>query len=64
LEKKLSALNPASLKFVSLLVKEGSAQVEYHCDYVGFRIPNRFVVGYGLDYAQKLRNLPAIYLMD
>lgn len=64
LEKKLTALKPKSLKFVSLLVKEGSAKVDYRCDYVGFRIPNRFVVGYGLDYAQKFRNLPAIYLMD
>lgn len=64
LEKKLRAMKPQSLKFVSLLVKEGSAQVEYPCDYAGFRIPNRFVVGYGLDYAQKLRNLPAIYVMD
>jgi hypoxanthine phosphoribosyltransferase len=64
LEKMMRALQPQSLKFVSLLVKEGSAQVDYHCDYVGFRIPNRFVVGYGLDYAQKLRNLPAVYVMD
>lgn len=64
LEKKLTELNPKSLKFVSLLVKEGSAQVEYRCEYVGFQIPNRFVVGYGLDYAQKFRNLPAIYVMD
>jgi hypoxanthine phosphoribosyltransferase len=64
LEKTLSAQNPQSLKFVSLLVKEGSALVEYRCDYVGFRIPNRFVVGYGLDYAQKFRNLPAVYLME
>jgi len=64
LEKKLTELKPKSLKFVSLLVKEGSAQVDYRCDYVGFRIPNRFVVGYGLDYAQKFRNLPAIYVMD
>jgi hypoxanthine phosphoribosyltransferase len=64
LEKKLKTLKPESLKFVSLLVKEGSAQVVYPCDYAGFRIPNRFVVGYGLDYAQKLRNLPAIYVMD
>jgi hypoxanthine phosphoribosyltransferase len=63
LDKKLSAMNPQSLKFVSLLVKEGSAKVDYRCDYVGFRIPNRFVVGYGLDYAQKLRNLPAVYVM-
>ncbi|MDZ7289862.1 MAG: hypoxanthine phosphoribosyltransferase [candidate division KSB1 bacterium] len=64
LEKKLSAMKPQSLKFVSLLVKEGSARVEYRCDYIGFRIPNRFVVGYGLDFAQKFRNLPAVYLMD
>ncbi|MDZ7344350.1 MAG: hypoxanthine phosphoribosyltransferase [candidate division KSB1 bacterium] len=64
LEKKLWSMNPKSLKFVSLLVKEGGAKVDYRCDYVGFRIPNRFVVGYGLDYAQKFRNLPAIYLMD
>lgn len=64
LEKKLLELKPVSLKFVSLLVKEGTAQVEYPCHYVGFHIPNRFVVGYGLDYAQKLRNLPAIYVMD
>jgi hypoxanthine phosphoribosyltransferase len=64
LEKKLRGMNPQSLKFASLLVKEGSAEVDYRCDYVGFRIPNRFVVGYGLDYAQKFRNLPAIYLMD
>jgi hypoxanthine phosphoribosyltransferase len=64
LEKMMRELKPQSLKFVSLLVKEGSAQVDYHCDYVGFRIPNRFVVGYGLDYAQKLRNLPAVYVMD
>lgn len=64
LEKKLLELKPVSLKFVSLLVKEGTAQVEYPCHYAGFRIPNRFVVGYGLDYAQKLRNLPAIYVMD
>lgn len=64
LSEKLTAFQPKSLKFVSLLVKEGGKQVEYSCDYVGFRIPTRFVVGYGMDYAQKYRNLPAIYLMD
>jgi len=64
LQRRLAELKPKSLKFVSLLVKEGSAQVPYHCDYVGFRIPNRFVVGYGLDYAQQFRNLPAVYVMD
>jgi hypoxanthine phosphoribosyltransferase len=64
LQKVLQEMNPKTLRFVSLLVKEGAAQVDYEVDYVGFQIPNRFVVGYGLDYAQKLRNLPHIYIMD
>lgn len=64
LRDRIEKVEPKSLKFVSLLVKEGTAQVDYSVDYVGFNIPNRFVVGYGLDYAQKFRNLPAIYLMD
>jgi len=64
LEKMLLEKKPESLKFVSLLVKDGGKQVEYHCDYVGFHIPTRFVVGYGLDYAQKYRNLAEIRLMD
>lgn len=56
--------DPQSLRFVSLLVKDGAVKVPYEIDYVGFHIPNKFVVGYGLDYAQKLRNLPEIYVMD
>jgi len=64
LNEKLTALQPQSLKFVSLLVKDGGKQVDYECDYIGFHIPTRFVVGYGMDYAQKYRNLPAVYLMD
>ncbi|KAA0227059.1 hypoxanthine phosphoribosyltransferase [candidate division KSB1 bacterium] len=64
LNNKLREMKPASLKFVSLLVKDGGKQVDYHCDYVGFHIPTRFVVGFGLDYAQKFRNLPAVYMMD
>lgn len=64
LERRLTELEPKSLKFASLLVKEGSAQVKYRCEYIGFRIPNRFVVGYGLDYAQQFRNLPAIYVLE
>lgn len=64
LEKKLRETNPKSLKFVSLLVKEGGARVPFDLDYVGFLIPNHFVVGYGLDYAQKFRNLPAVYVME
>lgn len=64
LDRRLREMHPASLRFVSLLVKDGGKQVDYHCDYVGFHIPTRFVVGYGLDYAQKFRNLPEIYTMD
>jgi len=64
LRSRLSTVEVSSLRFVSLLVKQGAAQVPCERDYVGFSIPNRFVVGYGLDYAQKLRNLPEVFLMD
>ena len=63
LESKISLMKPKSLKFVSLFMKKDSAQVEFNIDYVGFHIPNEFVVGYGLDFAQKFRNLPALYIL-
>lgn len=63
LENKIRSMQPKSLKFVSLFLKEGTAKVPYHIDYVGFKIPNEFVVGYGLDFAQKFRNLPALYIL-
>jgi len=53
--------NPASLRVVTLLLKKSVAKVEFPIDYVGFEIPPEFVIGYGLDYAQKVRNLKAIY---
>ncbi len=55
--------NPLSLKFLTLLHKPESTEVDVRLDYVGFKIPSRFVIGYGLDYAQKGRNLPAIYIL-
>ncbi len=61
LRRKILALKPASLKFVSLLVKKGAAKVDLSIDYVGFAIENKFVIGYGLDYKQLKRNLNAIY---
>jgi len=64
LREKLQASRPKSLRFVSLLLKEGTARTDFEIDYIGFRIPNKFVVGYGLDYAQKFRNLPAVYTMN
>jgi hypoxanthine phosphoribosyltransferase len=63
LENMMSKSAPKSLKFVSLLLKEGGAVVDFKIDYVGFVIPNEFVVGYGLDFSQKLRNLSSIYVL-
>lgn len=55
--------NPASVKIASLLVKPESLKFEHKIDYIGFNIPNKFVIGYGLDYAQKYRNLRSIYAL-
>jgi hypoxanthine phosphoribosyltransferase len=57
----MSKEQPASLKFASLLRKTGVAKIDFPIDYVGFEIPPEFVIGYGLDYAQKVRNLKSIY---
>ena len=58
--KNLAGRKPATLEVAALLRKEGIQQVELNLRYVGFDIPNEFVVGYGLDYAEKYRNLPYI----
>jgi hypoxanthine phosphoribosyltransferase len=58
--KNLAGRKPASLEVAALLRKEGIQQVELDVRYVGFDIPNEFVVGYGLDFAEKYRNLPYI----
>jgi len=57
IEKK----NPKSLKIATLLLKPGVAKLNFEIDWVGFEISPEFVVGYGLDYNQKLRNLNAVY---
>lgn len=59
--KKLRKLNPASISIATLLFKPDALQHAINVDYVGFRIPNDFVVGYGLDYDGFGRNLPDIY---
>ena len=56
----LNERKPASIKIVSLLDKKDCRRHEINVDYVGFSIPNEFVVGYGLDYAEKYRNLPYV----
>ncbi len=63
LREKFDLQNTASTRFLTLLYKEETAQIDFELDYVGFRIPPEFVIGYGLDYKQNYRNLPAIYSM-
>jgi len=60
LRRNLWARHPASLEVVALLVKDGLQSVELDLAYEGFRIPPEFVVGYGLDVAERFRNLPYI----
>jgi hypoxanthine phosphoribosyltransferase len=60
LKKLLQARKPRTLKFAALLDKPSRRQMPVEADYVGFKIPDRFVVGYGLDYAERFRNLPDI----
>ncbi|MDA0986863.1 MAG: hypoxanthine phosphoribosyltransferase [Bacteroidetes bacterium] len=55
------AHHPKSFSVVTLLIKPDSLKYDIKIDYFGFKIPNKFVVGYGLDYAQKARNLRSIY---
>lgn len=60
----MSSRKPASIATVSLLSKPGARKVQVPLEYCGFEIPNKFVIGYGLDYQQKYRNLPCIGVMD
>ncbi len=58
---ELKKLEPKSIELVSLLVKREAMEFPIQVDYVGFEIPTKFVVGYGLDYDGKGRNLRSIY---
>jgi hypoxanthine phosphoribosyltransferase len=64
LQRYLLARQPASLEVCALLVKDGQQRTELDLRYVGFHIPPDFVVGYGLDVHERLRNLNAIYAYD
>ena len=64
LMKEIQALEPASVRVCSLLDKPTRRVVATTIDYVGFEIPDTFAVGYGLDYAQKYRNLREIYHIE
>lgn len=60
----LSERHPASLKLCTLLDKPSRREKQVKVDYTGFEIPDEFVVGYGLDYAQKYRNLPFVGILS
>lgn len=60
LKKNLRARHPASLEVCALLVKDGLQKVELDLRYVGFTIPPKFVIGYGLDMDERYRNLPYV----
>lgn len=64
LVNNLKSRKPASLKICSLLVKPESMKCDVEIDYVGFKLAKEFVVGYGLDYAGKFRQLPYIGVID
>jgi hypoxanthine phosphoribosyltransferase len=63
LVRTLSARKPASLEVCALLTKPERREVDVPVRYVGFEIPNEFVIGYGLDYAERYRNLPHVAVL-
>ncbi len=64
LMRTLSKRNPKSIRVCALLNKPTRRKVDAPVHYVGFQIPDKFVVGYGLDYQQKYRNLPYLAVLD
>ena len=62
--RTLQARNPASLEVCALLTKPDRRKVELPARYIGFEIPDRFAVGYGLDHAERFRNLPYIAALN
>ena len=62
--RMLKSRKPASLKVCTFLTKTARRKVDIKIDYFGYNIPNKFVVGYGLDYAGKYRNVPYIFTLN
>ena len=60
----LKTRKPASVRLLTLLDKPDRRRVELQADYIGFTIPDEFVIGYGLDYAEKYRNLPDVCVLS
>ena len=64
LMRTLEARSPASLEICALLTKPDRREMKVPVRYTGFEIPNEFVIGYGLDYAERYRNLPYVGVLD
>lgn len=64
LKKKLMERNPGSLRICALLDKPERRKVKLEADYIGIAIPDKFVVGYGLDYDGRFRELPDVYYVE
>jgi len=62
--RNLEAREPASLEVCALLTKPARREIDVPVRYVGFEIPNRFVIGYGLDFGERYRNLPYVGVLD
>jgi hypoxanthine phosphoribosyltransferase len=62
--RNLESREPASLEVCALLTKPSRREIDVRVRYVGFEIPNKFVVGYGLDYAERYRNLPYVGVLN
>ena len=63
IKEHIEKFNPRSLEFVTLLLKKTKENYKLKIKYIGFKIPDKFIVGYGLDYAEKYRNLKSIYFL-
>lgn len=64
LKTRLEDAGPSSLRFVTLLFKKDVARLNFKLDYIGFEIPSDYVVGYGLDYNQRMRNFRGIFSIN
>ena len=64
LRRYLEAQGPASLRVCALLMKRRAQKAGVQVDYLGFLVPDHFLVGYGLDWAERYRNLPEVYVLD
>ena len=62
--RNLESRNPATLEVCALLTKPARREIDVRVRYTGFEIPNEFVIGYGLDYAERYRNLPYVAVLD